>query len=163
MFGFLARVLRVYRGYHLITATVLALMLAGQIVAMFRPALIGKMIDGLRAAVDAGVQDIGSFWPLVVLFVGTFPLAIGLRLAREELEIWKLDFEIKRAVQKWTLKRLFGFSPGQHTSENSGLKLSVVNKGQHALESLAFLIVYEGSTLVLETVVLSTAMLVTYA
>jgi ATP-binding cassette subfamily B protein len=48
---------------------------------------------------------------------------------------------------------------GQHTSENSGLKQSVINRGQHSLTALAYMVLYQIMPVAIEIILLVGALL----
>lgn len=57
------------------------------------------------------------------------------------------------------MKKLFGFSIGQHTSENSGIKQSVINRGENGLQNMIQLLIYQGLPVVIEMLIMSGVLL----
>ena len=74
---------------------------------------------------------------------------------RDRYELAYIDYAIPKRMQEVTLAKLFGFSIGQHTSENSGVKQTVISRGENALESLGDLILYQAFPLFAEIVILT--------
>lgn len=82
-----------------------------------------------------------------------------LRLLRERYELNYIDGAIKDRMQEFTLGKLFSFSIGQHTNENSGIKQSIVSRGENALENMLQLSVYQALPLLVETIILTCILL----
>ncbi len=67
----------------------------------------------------------------------------AIQYTRERYELNKLEFSIDETASDHTMSRMLGLSVGQHNTLHSGLKYSIINRGQHSLTSLVFLLVYE--------------------
>lgn len=101
-----------------------------------------------------------SFYLFVVSLITLWIFRVtAFRLWRERYELEKLDGAIPERMQEYTMQKLFGFSIGQHTSENSGIKQSVINRGENALENMMQLLVYQALPLVVEIMILTGVLL----
>jgi ABC-type multidrug transport system fused ATPase/permease subunit len=118
---------------------VLVLILLGQGLALMGPYIQGTLIDNLNhpeningayiwAAVSVGFM-LASHWLV------SFP--------RELIENAKIDFNIDEAASDQTMLRMTSLSVGQHNMMHSGIKQSVITRGQHSLTSLVNMLVYE--------------------
>ncbi|MCC6934183.1 MAG: ABC transporter ATP-binding protein [Candidatus Yanofskybacteria bacterium] len=158
--AFLRRTLEVYRTFRGPATVVFALLVAGQLVSMARPYLFGVIGDGLIAAhADSPWATMAATLPFVGLILATSLVSNALWGLRQHIEVAHLDFEVGQLTARRTLERLMEFSPGQHMAENSGLKQSVVNKGQHSLSTMAYTVIYEVAPLVLEIFILLAGLL----
>ncbi|MCC6934445.1 MAG: ABC transporter ATP-binding protein [Candidatus Yanofskybacteria bacterium] len=162
MLGFLRRTLEVYRTFRAPATVVFGLLIIGQIISMVRPYLFGVISDRLISANAHTLplrEAMVSVLPIIGLLLGTSLASNALWGLRQHIEVARLDFEVGQLTARRTLERLMEFSPGQHMAENSGLKQSVVNKGQHSLSTMAYTLIYEVAPLVLEVCILIVGLL----
>ena len=113
------------------------ILFAGQMVAALSPYFFGKTVD---AVLHGNVHTTIVFVVLAfafALFQGQF-----LSYIRERVEIKYLDDEIEQFFLRISLTKMFSFSVGQHTNEHSGVKQSIVNRGQSALVQLMNTVLY---------------------
>lgn len=122
-----------------------------QAIDLLSPYLQKAVIDGLIKHMPA---DYLYFFATASLALWIFRSSI-LRLARDRYELAYTDFAIPERIQEFTLTKLFGLSIGQHTSENSGVKQGVVNRGTNALTNLTEIVFYRTIPLAVEIVVLT--------
>jgi ATP-binding cassette subfamily B protein len=78
----------------------------------------------------------------------------------ERIEIKKIDFEVERYVSEKTLDKIMEFSIGQHENQNSGIKKSIIDRGQHSLGALAYLIIYDVAPVILRVSAIITVLFV---
>ena len=114
--------------YFIITILILVVI---QVFAAFSPYLFGKSVDAV----------IHHNFRLTFIFLGiSFFLALiqsqVLWHIKEYVDIKYLDDNIDQALSSISLKKMFDFSIGQHTNEHSGVKQTIVNKGQNSLVNL---------------------------
>ena len=129
----LRKVYRIYYPFRFQMLGVFAFIGVMQGLALMGPLLQGRTID-----VIAKHQSIRSAFVLAGLSFGImFLRGVVIMYWREKYENKYLDFQIPRHVNYVTLESMLGFSLGQHISENSGLKQSVVNRGKNALTTIA--------------------------
>ncbi len=112
-------------------AIILTFLFVGQLVGAVAPLLLGKTIDAVK---------IGSIHN-VILFISlsaTASILQTLVLARinERYQVKNWDSDINRLMSTHSVEKLFNYSIGQHTNEHSGVKQTIVNKGQSALIQL---------------------------
>jgi ABC-type multidrug transport system fused ATPase/permease subunit len=149
---FWKKILEVYRPLRLRMLGVFGFIVTSQSISMVAPWLNSKIIDGMvrkstpigHVYVFAGITI--SLW----LFRSTF-----FGWLRDRYELTYIDYAIPKRMQEVTLAKMFGFSIGQHTSENSGVKQTVIQRGENALESLGDLILYQAFPLFAEIVILT--------
>jgi ABC-type multidrug transport system fused ATPase/permease subunit len=99
-----------------------------QIIGAFSPYLFGKGVD----AVTSNNVSLTILF-LTIAFVLSFIQSIVINWFREIVEIKKLDWHIAKHLSKKAIEKMFSFSIGQHINENSGVKQTIVNKGQNSL------------------------------
>lgn len=117
-----------------------------QLLIVVSPYIFGKIIDAVitKKSLEYIFALAGT-----ALVVYVFQDVI-LDYYQEKLVLNRLDFDIQRYTAKKTLKKIMGFSIGQHANENSGIKQSVINKGEYSLKKLAFLTLYQVIPLVFQ-------------
>ncbi len=127
-------------------ALVLVLIALGQALSLVSPYIQGVIIDNLGPAIlkNEYPKEIMSqtYW-LIALAGGVMLLGHMLSFGRENYEVNKVDFDIDEAASDQTMFRMTALSVGQHNTLNSGLKQSIINRGQHSLTSLVNMLVYE--------------------
>jgi len=131
--SFFKRVLGFFKPFRKPFAIVTALMLFGQLLNAFSPLLFSKGVD---AVIDGNAKLTAYF--LITAFAITFFRDQILAFIRERVEISKLDFAIDKTFSVLSLSRMFQFSIGQHINEHSGVKQTIVSKGQNSLSGFMF-------------------------
>lgn len=58
-------------------------------------------------------------------------------------ELKHFDYNVQQHVSNYVLEKNLSFSMGQHISSHSGVKQSIINRGEHSLTSLAFTFSFE--------------------
>ena len=134
---FSKRVLLFFKPFWKHLGIVAGLMLITQLVAAVSPYLFGKGVDTIT---NHNIRLTGYFL-LAALGLSLIQAAF-LSYIRERIENAKLDQHVEKAFSVISLERILGFSIGQHINEHSGVKQSVVNKGQNALTNLMFNTLY---------------------
>lgn len=106
--------------------------------------LVGPYIQGtILDNISQGKAIAQTYW-LIALATSIWMVSHWLlQFPRERYEIDKVDFDIDERASDHTMHQMTSLSVGQHDSLHSGLKQSVVNRGQHSLTSLVNLFVYE--------------------
>lgn len=139
----------IYKPFKWPVITIFVLLLVGEGLNLASPYIYGKIIDGIIAK-----KDMIDVMKLLFISLGIYILnGVILNFIREKIEIERLDFDVDRRVSRKTLKKMLGFSIGQHDNQNSGIKKSVIDKGEHSLTALAFTVIYEIIPSVLQVVV----------
>ncbi len=105
--------------------------------------LTGPYIQGKTIDVIAKHRPINDAIILAVIALAiTMIRGVVIMYWREKYEIKYIDYPVPRHMNLSTLKRLLSLSLGQHITENSGLKQSVVSRGQHSLATLGPMVLY---------------------
>ncbi|MFA6006980.1 MAG: ABC transporter ATP-binding protein [Candidatus Paceibacterota bacterium] len=118
------------------------------------PYLQSKIIDGLVQ--KAPIRQVGI---LAIISLVLWVLRSGvLQWAQDRYELAHVDYEIPRRMQEVMLEKLLGFSIGQLISENSGVKQSIIVRGEKALDNLVHSVLYQILPLAME-ILLATALL----
>ncbi len=152
---FLREVWEVYRPLKIALLGILGFIAVSQALNMIYPYLQSKMIDALvRKQPASTVYLLAAASFLLWTLRGSV-----YRLLREKYELAYIDGAIKDRMQDFTLSKLFKFSIGQHTSENSGIKRTVISRGENALEQMLQLLVYQALPLIMEILILTCVLL----
>lgn len=147
---FFTRLFEVYRPFRWAMLGVFGFIALSQALNLIAPYLQGKVIDDLIHQ-----RPVGDIYLLVgATFVITIFRIVVLMYWKEVYEIKHFDYSVHQHVNRTTLERVLGYSIGQHISENSGIKQSVINRGQHSLTSLAFIMLYQVLPMIVEVVLL---------
>lgn len=105
--------------------------------AAFTPYLFGKGVDAIA---NGDVRLTFQF--LIFSLLITILQQQVIWYIKEYVDIRYLDVNIDRALSVISLKRMFQFSIGQHINEHSGVRQTIVNKGQNALDGLVNNFIY---------------------
>jgi len=136
---FLERLKETYRPFFGVIAAILLLMLLQEALALVSPYIYGKIIDGILQSKEmAEVVKLCLLSLAILLFNDLI-----VNFVRETIEIQKFDFDVPRKVAEKTLTRVFEFSIGQHENQNSGIKKSIIDRGQNALIETANILLYQ--------------------
>lgn len=144
-------VYEVYRPLQFWMLGLFGFIILTQAMRMVSPWLSSKIIDGLVGNLPANQVYIYAVISIAIWLVKSTIFD----WLRDRYELAHLDYAIPRRMQEVTLAKLFGFSIGQHTSENSGIKQAVINRGENALVNLGDIILYQAFPLFAEIVILT--------
>ncbi len=135
---FIARVIEIYKPFKKAVWVMFVLLIFSQALALISPYIYGKIIDGM-------IKGKTFNEVLVLIFVSLLIYVLSNVVAhyRDIIEIKKFDFDVRKHVAKKTLDKILAFSVGQHDNQNSGVKQSIINKGEHALSALAYTMLYD--------------------
>lgn len=136
---FILRLAAIYKPYKQIILIIFAFIITMQTLILVSPYLYGMIIDALNE------QKPMKYVLLLaaVAFIIQITAGVILTYFRQTYEVNRLSFEMPRHLGGKTLKKMFGYSVGQHNSQNSGVKQSIISDGEQALTSLAYLLFYE--------------------
>lgn len=118
---------------------ILAMILIGQALMLVSPYIQGMIIDNITQ----GVAMRQTYW---LIALAGFIMTLNhwaIQYTRERYETDKLEYDIDETASDYTMSRILALSVGQHNSMHSGMKYSIINRGQHSLTSLVFMLVYE--------------------
>jgi ATP-binding cassette, subfamily B, heavy metal transporter len=136
---FLSKLKETYRPHLKVVALIVFFILLQEGFALAGPYIYGKIIDGITQH-----QEITYLIKLCLISLAILLLNdTMLRNWVDRIEIKHFDFDIRRTVATKTLDRMMEFSIGQHENQNSGLKKSIIDKGQAALVELASDLIYQ--------------------
>lgn len=145
---FLLRIVLIYKPFKKAVITIFLFIACSQTLLLISPYIYGKIIDGIISHVE-----IEQMFMLAGLSFAVYVLhSVVIDYFRECFELNNFDFDVLRHLSKTTLEKILSFSVGQHNNQNSGVKQSVISKGQSSLSSLANLTVYELFPMVLQVV-----------
>lgn len=136
---------RPFRNYFFILIFIL---IAMQVVSVFSPYLFGKGVD---AVIKGNVKL--TFIFLGISFLATLFSSQVLSFLKEYVDVKYLDVSINRALSVSSLEKMFQFSIGQHINEHSGVKQTIVNKGQNSLIQLVSNFIYNILQITIQIVV----------
>lgn len=145
----LKKIIQIFHPFRFEMAGVFFFIAVSQGVNLITPFLQGKLVDSLF-----GKHPTRDVYGIALLILGVWLFRILWGYLREVYELKFTDFRITHYINHETLTKLFGFSIGQHISENSGLKQSVINRGQHSLASMAYTVLYQVIPLFVQIVLL---------
>ncbi len=152
---FIMRVRRIYRPFRTAVFLVFSMMLLTEVFYLINPYIYGKIIDGIvsgKPMIDVIILL------LITLVISQMNNLLG--YVRERIEIKKLDFEVDRYIADETLQKILDFSIGQHENQNSGIKKSIIDRGQHSLTTLAYTFIYEIAPVILRIIAITLALLI---
>jgi ATP-binding cassette subfamily B protein len=146
---FLSELKGIYRPHLKVIALIVFIILLQEALSLVSPFIYGKIIDGIVQGKEIIYLIKLSLVSLAILLLNDTIL----RNWADRIEIKKFDFDVRQTVAVKTLDKLMGFSIGQHENQNSGLKKSIIDKGQTALTELAFDLIYQIFPAVLQILV----------
>jgi ABC-type multidrug transport system fused ATPase/permease subunit len=126
--SFFIRTVLIFKPFWGASFLILALLFLGQLLGALSPYLFGKSVD---AVIGADARNTIIF--LLLAFVLTIIQSNAFSWIREYFEITKLDDHLDQYFSSESLKKMLSFSVGQHINEHSGIRQSIVNRGQNAL------------------------------
>ena len=129
-------------------------LLGTEVLGLLNPYLFGRMVDGIVSHKPIEVVMTTVFTLFMVSLVGSLTGCI-----REVFAIKKLDFDVARHISRSSLEKILRFSLGQHLNENSGLKQSILSRGETALGNMVNNLVYSFIPLVIQVLVTTIALL----
>ena len=134
---FIKKVFLLFKPFWKYIVINILLLLVIQLMGTFAPYLFGKSVDAItnHNARLTLLLMLGAF--AVSLFQSEF-----LWYIKEHIEINKLDSHIEKHFSTFSLKKMLNFSIGQHINEHSGIKQTIVNKGQSSLTQLMYMAFY---------------------
>ena len=145
---FVLRLRDIYRPFMGAVVMLLTILFLQQALNLIGPYIYGKILDGIMAE-----MSMYSVLGLLLVSFGVYVLGQILTYIKDRIEYKRLDFDVNRSVVKITLEKVLNLSIGQHQNQNSGIKKSIISKGEHSLTSLAFSMIYEILPIIMQIVV----------
>ena len=147
------KIVELYRPFRRQMAGSLIFILISQVLGLLGPYLQGKTVDAV-----IGKSFSSAYWLVAAAFAIYLARVVFLSYWRDVYEIRNLDYGIPEHMNSVTFEKLLSFSLGQHINENSGLKQSVINRGQHSLTSFAYMALYNMLPTIFEVVLMIVAL-----
>lgn len=113
-------------GRYFVHVTLIAI---GQMLMIALAYSIGKGID-----ITIGTTE--SVVPIVLTIFAISAMRAVFAINEAVYHINKIAYDLDRAIELYTLGKLFQFSPGQASRENTGLKMDTLQKGSTAVAEL---------------------------
>lgn len=136
---FLKKLKEIYKPFLRVIIVILFFMLLQEALDLVSPYIYGKIIDGILQG-----KAFEEVLKLCLLSLGIILLNnVVINYYREKIEINRFDFDVPRKVAEKTLSKVLEFSIGQHDNQNSGIKKSIIDKGQNALVEMANTLMYQ--------------------
>lgn len=132
---------------------VLALITLIQALSLVGPYIQGTILDNI----SRGEAMSQTYW-LIALAGGIMMLSHFIGFSRERYEVNKIDFDIDESASDQTLIRMTELSVGQHNTLHSGIKHSIINRGQHSLTAVVNMLIYEIVPTVSRAIIMTIAM-----
>lgn len=133
--------------------TMLGFIILAQLLSLSGPYMQGKIINELTS------KNWTMFVQTVIALCAVWLLrGVVIAYTREVYELKNTDYKVSQHINRQTIDRLFSFSLGQHLNENSGIKQSVINRGQHSIGTFAYTTLYQVVPVIVETVLLLVAL-----
>ncbi len=120
------------------------LLVLGTIAVAQGLSLIGPYIQGTILDNISHQKAMSQTYWLIALACGIWLFTHWvLQFAREMYEVDKIDFDINERADDQTMIQVTSLSVGQHNSIHSGMKKSVIDRGQHSMTTLVHMFIYE--------------------
>lgn len=108
------------------------------------PYIQGSILDTIGSDLLHGhLNHSTTYW--LIFAAGSLQLFVHwfLQFPREFYENEKVDYDIEERASDHTMGQMTSLSVGQHNSLHSGLKQSIINRGQTSMTALVNMVVYE--------------------
>mgnify|MGYP001602340719 FL=1 len=133
--------------------TALSLITLIQALSLVGPYVQGTILDNI----SRGTAMSQTYW-LIALAGGIMLFSHLIGFGRERFEVNKVDFDIDEAANDQTMFRMMSLSIGQHNALHSGVKQSIINRGQNSLTALVNMFVYEIAPTITRVIIMTIAM-----
>jgi ABC-type multidrug transport system fused ATPase/permease subunit len=136
---FIKKLFEIYKPFKKHFLVILAFIAANQVMNLAYPYLFGKVVDHVFTK-----QPLSStFAVLGLAFVIYIIQDLILQYRKDIYNLKHIEFALNRQTAMLTNQKIFELSIGQHVSEHSGVKKSVISSGQSALTSMVYSLVEE--------------------
>ena len=145
-----------YQPFYGVIFIVISLTLLQEALNLVAPYIYGRIIDGVIA--NQAIQEV---LVLAAWFFVTYILnEVIIGYIRMRIETERFDSDFTDLINKKSLTKVFTFSIGQHDSQNSGIKKSIIDRGQNALPLFTNDVLYQVLPLTLQVIVTIIALFV---
>ncbi|MEI6379133.1 MAG: ABC transporter ATP-binding protein [Candidatus Falkowbacteria bacterium] len=153
MKALLGRFTPFFRPFFWPLTVVFLLLVAAQTTTLAGPYFYGRIIDGIvKNLGKAPGVIITAILPLLLINFAISLVESTLNYLRERYEIKKLDFALVNHLTFLSVGKFLGFSIGQHTNQHSGIKKSIIDKGEMAMHQLMNTVIYSYLPTVLQAI-----------
>lgn len=128
----------IYKPFHKHLLALFLFIVGLEALALLSPVIYGEIINSLF--VHRSIEITLSLIGLSFLLYGVSSIVDYIR---DKYSLAYFDFKIQQHVANLVLNKNLSFSMGQHLSTHSGVKQSIINRGQASLMSLAFMISFD--------------------
>ncbi|MFA6252291.1 MAG: ABC transporter ATP-binding protein [Candidatus Paceibacterota bacterium] len=135
----LLRLKEIYKPFWGVIITIILLIIVQEILGLISPYIYGKIIDGVIT--NENIYEVLKlcFFAFAVYVISDVIVAYY----RDKIEVERFDHDIVKRISKNTMEKIFNFSIGQHESQNSGIKKSIIDRGQNSLINFGYNLLYE--------------------
>ncbi len=148
------KIFEIYRPFKKPILVMFLFIAVFQAISLVSPVIYGEILDAIVLK-----QAFGRIMVFALLSLVLFIIQNVIQYVKEKFELKYFDFAVNRHVAKITLKTIFGFSIGQHNNEHSGIKQSIINRGEHSLTALAYTAAYEVMPMIVHTLLATFVMI----
>ena len=127
----------IYRPFHKSLFIMFGFIASMQLLTIITPIIYGKVINSIFLH-----QSLQTTVVLIAISFGIYVFTRVIDYVADLYELKVFDFTVQQHISKIVLEKNLSFSMGQHISSHSGVKQSIINRGQHSLTSLAFTFSY---------------------
>jgi ABC-type multidrug transport system fused ATPase/permease subunit len=136
--SFISQIFSMFRPFWKPIFGIVFILIIIQAIGTFAPYLFGKSVD----SISKGNMNLTFSFLLIAFCVAVFQ-QIGLWWIKEIVEVRALDHHVEKSFSVFSLNRMLQFSVGQHVNEHSGVKQTIISKGQNSLNDLMKTMFYD--------------------
>lgn len=136
--SFISQIFSMFRPFWKPILGIVFILIIIQAIGTFAPYLFGKSVD----SISKGNMNLTFSFLLIAFCVAVFQ-QIGLWWIKEIIEVKQLDHNVEKSFSVFSLNRMLQFSVGQHVNEHSGVKQTIITKGQNSLNDLMKTMFYD--------------------
>lgn len=150
---YIKKIWELYEPFKGIIFVLVFLNLIAEIMFLFPPVLYGKVVDSIiyKASLNQSLKLVAAMFVL-----GIATTIVG--HIKSYIDVKYFEYDIDRHIQNKSVGKILEFSIGQNTNENSGVKQSVINRGQNAIEQFTNYGMYNYLPMILKVLAAAAAM-----
>ncbi|MBI5306256.1 ABC transporter ATP-binding protein [Candidatus Wolfebacteria bacterium] len=135
---FISKIFHIYKPFKWPVFFIFLMLFLSEAIGLINPYIYGKIIDALING-----KPMSFSVKLLLISFGVSIFSSLLNYFKNRFDLEKIDFEIARYVSTGTLKKMLAFSIGQHENQNSGVKKSIIDRGEHSFTALAYTVIFD--------------------
>lgn len=144
MKGIVAKMYELYRPFRKVVIGMFFFIMVAQGLSLVSPLLYGKIIDAIVAK-----KSMSLVMVFAVLSLLAYLSQNAIWYFRDKFELKYFDYEVSEHISRRTLDKVLSFSVGQHLAQHSGIKQSIINRGEDSLKQVTYDLAYKVFPLVL--------------